>query len=94
MSEEYKKQLAADVCRLRSWAESVSSVLKEWHDTEDWDRELDYIREEIEDYIHIDVLDAYSVVLFFIDHVDKTLYLIAVEPSGEISSMRRCKLTL
>jgi len=94
MSEEYKKELALNVKMLREWAESVSIAFKEFHETEEWDRELDHIQEEAEPNIHVDVLNAYSVVLFFIDHVEKTLYLISVEPNGEISSMRRCKLVL
>jgi len=92
MSEEYKKELAFNVKMLREWAESVSIVFNEFHETEDWDRELDHIREETEEDLHIDVLESYTVILFFIDHVNKTLYLISVEPNGEMSSMHRCKL--
>lgn len=74
---------------MANYGEKVAEVFTSSTDVDEWDIELSDLLAEAEDMgIHADILEGYTVLLFFIDAVEKKLYLRSIEPNGTIGFIR------
>lgn len=74
-----------DLDFMRRLAKELSLMFKESTCIVEWDERIKEFYDKAEkNLIHLDKLGAYSVVLFYIDHVENILHLISIEPDGTI----------